>query len=151
MKGLTTKQLNYILSRGVTKQYFKGTFASDQDFENFKTPFCVVSNVQGHTKSGDHWVAFFVYKDVMYYFDTFGRPATNVAFPQVFGQFSKTRKCFYNPRIVQGLFSETCGVYCIFVLRQLSENVSWRKILKSFSNIPSQNDDVMRKYFRKNC
>ena len=143
---MNTQEINLILSRGVTAKLFRGTFPSDMDFEDFKTPYCCITNTDSHNGKGSHWNAWFVTKDLIYFFDSFGRRPTDGTFPPCYRNFVKNRKYSYNPRIVQGLFSDTCGHFCIYVLYFKCCNYDWKNIMSSFSDDSDVNDLKVKKF-----
>ena len=146
MSGLSTEEINEILYKTPTTKLFRGTFPSDVDFEHFKTPYCCITNTDSHNGKGSHWNAWFVTKDLIYFFDSFGRRPTDDTFPLSYANFVKNRKYTYNPKIVQGLFSDTCGHFCIYVLYFKCLNYEWIDILNSFSNNLHVNDMNMKKF-----
>ena len=142
---MRTEKLDSILATGVTRDLYRGTFPSDVDF-HFQPPYCCITNVDSHNGKGSHWNAWFVTKDVIFFFDSFGRRPIDATFPNCYRQFVKNRKYAYNPRIVQGLFSDTCGHFCIYVLHYVSLNYNWKDIMNSFTNDLHVNDMNMRKF-----
>ncbi len=47
---------------------------------------------------------------------------------------SRCKKIVYNEKRVQGLFSNTCGAWCLFFLLYRSKGYSMNKIVKSMSD-----------------
>ena len=86
---MNTEKINLILSRGSTAKFFRGTFPSDMDFEHFKPPYCCITNTDSHNGKGAHWNAWFVTKDRIYFFDSFGRKPTDDTFPPYYKNFVK--------------------------------------------------------------
>jgi len=141
---MRTERLDAILSADVTKDLYRGTFPSDEDF-HFQPPYCCITNVDSHNGKGSHWNAWYV-TDQIFFFDSFGRRPTDATFPDSYRQFVENRKYSYNPNIVQGLFSDTCGHFCIYVLHYKCLNYDWDIIIRSFSGDLHVNDMNMRKF-----
>ena len=138
---MRTETINDILS--VCKLY-RGALPSDADF-HFQTPYCCVTNVDSHNGKGTHWNAWIV-TDQIYFFDSFGRRPTDDTFPDSYREFVKNRKYIYNPKIVQGLFSNTCGHFCIYVLYYKCLEYDWDDIMNSFSDDSRVNDMYVRRF-----
>ena len=145
---MRTEKLDAILASGVTRELYRGTFPSDIDF-HFQAPYCCITNVDSHNGKGSHWNAWFVTKDIIFFFDSFGRRPTDATFPPCYRRFVENMNYSYNPRIVQGLFSDTCGDFCIYVLHYKCLNYDWNIIMNSFSDDTHVNDISVRKFVKK--
>lgn len=142
---MNTEEIDHILSRGITRKFYRGTFPEDVDF-HFTPPYCVVTNCDSHNGKGSHWNAWFVDESKIYFFDSYGRSPKDDTFPLTYKMFVKNRKFVYNPRIVEGMFSTMCGQFCIYVLHFLCQGYEWKTIVDSFDNSVVTNDKKM-KYF----
>ena len=143
---MNTEGINAVLSRGATAKLYRGAFPSDMDYEHFKPPYCCISNTDSHNGKGSHWNTWFVTKDLIYFFDSFGRKPTDTMFPNCYRNFVKNRKYRYNPKIIQGLFSDTCGQFCIYVLHFQCLGYDWKDIMSSFSDNLHANDLKVKKF-----
>ena len=145
---MKTGEINDILFRGVTGKFYRGTFPADENFE-FKVPYCIVTNCDSHNGPGSHWNAWFVTKSVIYFFDSYGRSPKDLSLPNSYSLFVKNKKILYNHKIVEGIFSKTCGQFCIYVLYYLCSNVAWRDIIDSFVTNTEINEKNVCKLVRK--
>src|SRR5208283_2560081 len=75
---MNTSQLSYILrTNPVTKRAFTGVYAADQIVKSANLPSAYVVNTDCAGEPGSHWIAFYQEnKNVMDFFDSFGRPIT---------------------------------------------------------------------------
>ena len=145
---MKTEEIDYILSRGVTRKFYRGTFPEDEDF-HFNAPYCVVTNCDSHNGPGTHWNGWFVTKSIIFFFDTYGRSPRDSSLPRSYSLFVKNRKIVYNRKIVEGIFSNTCGQFCIYVLYQLCKGYQWRNIIDSFVGDTSVNEQKVRQFVQK--
>ena len=109
----TTEIDNAMFSNAVTKQYYIGTFASDQIPEVPSPKTCFISNTEPHNNTGEHWVAFYV--DVtgnVFYFDPLGLPPVVINHID-FCMLSSDRLVRFNEQQLQAQDSTTCGAHCI--------------------------------------
>lgn len=140
--------IDRILSKGVTGKYYRGTFPEDINF-TFNPPYCVVTNCDSHNGKGTHWNAWFIDSTTIFFFDSYGRDVGDDTLPEAYKRFVKNKNYVYNPRFVEGVFSKTCGEFCIFVLHFLCKGVSWSDIIDSFSKDTDINDENMRIFVKK--
>ena len=152
---MITNEINWILSHGITKRFFGGAFPADIYF-NFKTPYCVVMNCDSHNGPGSHWIAWFVTASTIFFFDSMGRSPRDHSLPKEFGLFikNKKQKVLYNHKVVEGIFSRSCGHFCIYVLWHLCRGNKWKNILNRFDNNETlestlSNDKLVRNFVKK--
>ena len=105
-----------------------GTFACDElsALINKKRPFCFVANTDKKTGKGEHWTAFFMEKDCIEFYDTYGRDLL-----PCFKYFVGKRKYKYSKKRVQSYGSSVCGQHCIYFLYQRAKGQSMQKILQN--------------------
>ena len=145
---MKTNEINQLLSRGVTRNFYRGAFPEDIDF-HFKPPYCVVTNCDSHNEPGSHWNAWFVTKSQVFFFDSYGRGPRDLSLPRAYSLFVKNKKVKYNHKIVEGIFAKSCGEFCIFVLKRLCKGDKWTSIINSFVEIPSINEQKVKKFVQK--
>ena len=152
---MKTGEINQFLTRGLTRKFYRGAFPADICF-NFKAPYCVVMNCDSHNGPGSHWIAWFVTKSTIYFFDSMGRSPRDPSLPKEFGLFIKNKKktVVYNHKVVEGIFSRTCGEFCIFVLWHLCKGNKWKDILNRFDNNETvestlANDELVQNFVKK--
>ena len=132
MAGLSTEQLEYLLSRIVQAHALHvdvlGVFPADcfpfARLRNRTTrDACFIMNVDPHDKPGKHWTAFYYVsaQHALFHFDSFGLPLT------VFPSFDYTswmrklrlkRLLSVSNHALQAINSKVCGHYCILFLHK---------------------------------
>ena len=113
---------------------------------------CYIVNMQSSSAgSGTHWVAMYLFKDVCYYFDSFGSPP-----PIEVMNFVKKRKnshLLYNNWIIQSLNSGNCGYYSLAFLLYMYQNQLrdlkeiFNDFVNFFANDTTKNDDILKSFF----
>jgi len=145
---MNTQEINRILSTNrITKNFYRGAYPADANF-NFKPPYCVVMNCDSHNGPGSHWTGWFVTKTTIFFFDSMGRSPRDQTLPRDFGLFlkNKSKKVVYNHKIVEGIFSTTCGHFSIYVLFRLCKGDNWTNIMNSFNADTKVNDRKVRQF-----
>ena len=145
---MNTLELDNALSRGITKKYYRGAFPEDEDF-HFKPPYCVVTNCDSHNGPGSHWNCWFVSPSKIFFLDTFGRSPIDSTLPKAYRSFVKDRRFVFNRRIIEGLFSNTCGQFCVYVLHRMCKGDKWTDIINSFDNKLAVNDRRVRRFVQR--
>jgi len=145
---MRSEEIDWILSRGITQQYYRGTFPEDINF-TFSAPYCVVTNCDSHNGAGTHWNAWFIDKTMIYFFDSYGRDIMNETLPDGYRKFIRKRHFVFNPRMVEGVFDKSCAEFCIYVLYYLCQGVAWGEIINSFDDDSSLNDVMVREFVTK--
>lgn len=121
----TTKQLEYLM-----KDFsgFQGVFARDM-LPNTLNGSMII-NLQTHNLPGTHWICLKKIKQDIYYFDSLSLSIDsyimNYLLKQNFVHIFKNRFSVQNP------FSSTCGLHCVFFLK---------------NNYPAYNDNYLYKQF----
>jgi hypothetical protein len=82
---------------------------------------CYIVNMQSSSAgSGTHWVAFFFFKNICYYFDSFGASS-----PLEIINFIKNKKgshLYFNNFIIQDLKSSNCGYFALAFLLYVAKS-----------------------------
>lgn len=135
---MNTHQINSCLQSTPT---FYGTFASDDlsPLIRKKRPFCFVANTDKKSGKGKHWVAFYVDKNCIEFYDTYGRDLL-----PCFKYFVRKRKYIYNKKRVQSFGSTVCGHHCIYFIYQRQRGQSMQKIVQIFTKNCLLNDSNVR-------
>lgn len=147
----TIQIINAMNMKKVTKQIFKGVYASNKlPKQKIKIkPACYIINTDPSTKPGTHWVAIYLPKNgKAEYFDSFGYE------PKVksIQKFLKRNSVnfIYNPNQLQSPLSFVCGNYCCEYLLHKCQKKSNKSFFKKYyANDPIKNDDITLKYFNK--
>ena len=116
---MDTKQLLSVLKRNVTE--FLGVFPSDKLPVSKVKPFYFVANTDPSNKPGTHWVAVFVNADgTAEYFDSYGLKPNVASIASFLRQY---KKCKFNTKRIQGMFSSVCGHYCVYYVIHRSKGI----------------------------
>ena len=139
-----------LLSDVKTKRIFGGIFPRDKLPKTiFKKPIIYIVNTDHSLGTGLHWVCIYVgVNHVIEYWDSFGFDIRHKEIYD-FVHFNSIRYV-YNNLVLQPLFSETCGYYCVFFAKYKSRGVSMRRILRHFRvERPHYNDFVVKRLYYK--
>lgn len=135
-----------------TKKIFLGVFACDTlpKIVPRRSPVLLICNTQPIRKSGEHWIAIFISKNKYgEYFDSFGLPPQNIYILRFL-----RRNCIkykYNSKMIQSLFSNYCGHFCIMYVYYKSMFKSFESFIKHFNekNLKA-NDNIVLNFFNVN-
>ena len=141
---MNSNELADLLSKNrITTPFFRGVCASDELIKSTK-PYSFISNTDRHDQKGVHWNAWFIdSKDVVNFFDSFGRSPRDTMFPRSYANFVKNKRFRYNPNILESLEGFTCGHFCVFMLYYRSLNVDLKHIYNYFGRDLNYNDSVV--------
>jgi hypothetical protein len=114
---------------------------------------CYIINMQSSTAgSGTHWVAFFFFKNICYYFDSFGASP-----PLEIINFIKKEKgshLLFNNFILQDLKSSQCGYFALAFLLYMYANRQksnlkevFNEFVNNFADDTTKNDDILKSFF----
>lgn len=126
----------------------KGVFPADQIPLVWTHPTAIVANTDDHTKSGSHWVAFYV-NDAGHgvYFDSFGQP---VMIPHHLRTLRRNTISYgRNHTQLQDTGSSVCGQYCIMFLYYMSRGFSLSKFTGMFTKNLVKNDRIVTSFYEK--
>jgi len=127
-------------------------FDLQTEINNGKKKIAVIFNLDPHYKSGSHWVALFVNCNLkeIYYFDSYGdRCPTNIrrlarTIQNQSDLLGEKYKFFSNKKRHQYGNSE-CGVYCLYFIMQLLQDVKFSRFKKKINDI--EMEKLRKKYF----
>ena len=128
------------------KKSILGVYAADQLPVNLKFPCGFIANTDKHSKEGVHWCSFyFPNSTTVEYFDSYGKSVNyfNDYFPIYVSKFPSI---VTNSKQLQSLYSDVCGMYCMFFLLQRLNGLSFHEIVNSFSNVHECNDSFVYNY-----
>lgn len=123
-----------------------GVYAANELPTEMNIPCGFIANTDDHTKTGRHWCAFyFPNSTTIEYFDSYGMPVNyfNDYFPQYTSNFSSL---ITNSKQLQSLYSDVCGMYCLFFLIHRLNGVLFYDIVNMFSNDVHSNDLCVYNY-----
>ena len=146
MSSLTTKELDVILKKNsVTKRYFLGTLPACVYPQSNRDVYSFITNTGEHDERGEHWNSWFVRKDKITFFDSFGRPPDDPSLPQHYRDIMKKFKVIeFNRSQIQGLRSKACGYFCIHFIYIFSLGLNFESFLDEYYNNFEINDIVVR-------
>ena len=127
---------------------FVGTFARDQlPHLQGDRPACIIANTDKQQEQGAHWVALHLRENgTGYYFDSLGLPPLYVEFVDYLNKRCP-RGWVYNPCVLQGRISSTCGLYCIHFVLYASERITFDQFTQIFSSDRKLNDKTIAEYY----
>jgi hypothetical protein len=110
----------------------------------------LIVNTDAKNGQGLHWIVLYITKnrDNCVYFDSFGRG------PSAIREFSKfvhrhVRRGTYNARQLQDVRSTACGLYCVYVIHELSGGKHIMDVLGRFGTNTRQNDELVTRWYRR--
>ena len=127
-------QLNEILQRDWrVRRVFRGVFASDSlpRYIEQGIPHAFIINIDRNNKPGSHWVALYIDAfGTATYFDSFGFPPYQPDIKNFIERNSYKLK--NNPIIIQNIFATTCGLYCVYFVREMVKGKRLIDIISHF-------------------
>lgn len=147
----TTELQCCIKCDAVLNDYIGGVFAADMLPKTIQRyPFGFIANTDSHSKLGTHWCAFYVDRPgSVEFFDSFAQyPGYyNIYFPSWINKNANTLKI--NDKVIQGQYSDVCGQYCLYFLRQRLAGKTMQDALKMFHlENQSSNDYFIMSYIQ---
>jgi len=120
-----------------TKSVFAGVYARNKiPRVPLQKRVAYVVNTDPAHKPGKHWVAFFLTKNTVYYFDPYGIP------PHGFRRILQSRKNVqYYGKSLQGM-GRKCGHYCLYFILAMQTNLS----MKIFGSDFKANDRIVKRF-----
>ena len=120
MDGISTLEIDEKLR---TVPGFLGAFPFDELPDRPTGDFSVIVNTEPGTEPGNHWIPIICKDNVMYFVDSFGRGPRNSLFSKEFKEtildFTSGFKRRWNKRMVQYIFSNVCGEYSIYFIKEM--------------------------------
>lgn len=148
---MNSTEINFILKTlSQTKHIFMGVYACDTlPKKVIKRPALIICNTHPIHKSGEHWISIYISKNkTAEYFDSFGLPPNNKYIINFLERNCK--KYVYNKQMIQSLFSNYCGQFCIMYAFFKGNFKSLKSFLKIFdSKKPYKNNKIVLNFFHK--
>ena len=133
----------FILKDPIARTFFGGVVSSNnipRASPSQKPKFYIV-NTDPDYKPGEHWVV--LWNDhISNYFDPTGR------FPFFEAEAALKRPWIWNSTRVQPLFSNKCGLFCLYFVYYKSRGYSMTDIVKSFFKWLRLNDKKVEKFYK---
>ena len=119
------------------KKNFKGVYPIDLIPQNLDYPSLIVVNLDSSEKKGSHWIVLhYISNHIVEHFEYIN----NILFKQ-----NLTYK--YNNKRLQSLYSNTCGLFCLFYSYYSSRNEDMVRILRRFGNTYKENEFIVMKFY----
>lgn len=136
-------QIQKIVNKNLSlKSKFIGCFPIDRLPDIQKFPACFIVNFDTFYEKGSHWVAVdCVNKNVVEYFDSFGRPPKTEV-------LEKFKVVSFNKKVLQSMITDTCGHFCLFYLIKKCQGFSMYEIV-SFLESQINADKYVANYINK--
>lgn len=125
-----------------------GVFPSDKLPHSYTLPSGLVVNTDPSGKPGTHWLAIFINADgTVEFFDSYGLKP-NV--PTIEKFLKRFKKCHFNKKQIQGLFSSVCGHYSIYYIIQRCHDIPMEDIVNKFGTDTEENDEFITNWLNDN-
>ena len=98
---------------------------------NFDKPSLIVFNYDDCDKSGSHWVAVFIDKNNIEYFDSYAIPPLTETLLNKIEFLSVNKTIKFNSTCFQGDSTSVCGQYCLIYLLLCSRGYQMKSICKT--------------------
>lgn len=135
------------IDRKLETSNFLGAFAFDELPPRLDKDFCVIVNTEPSSEAGEHWIAIVFKRGIFYFLDSYGRAPSHQLFTKEFKNkikdYFKDYRYKYNPKMIQDLFSNMCGYYCIYFIREM-ENKTLKQALSIFDSNLKNNDNLVK-------
>ena len=143
MAGISTLEIDEKLK---TVPNFLGAYAYDELPEKPTGDFSIIVNTEPGTEPGDHWIPIICQNNIVYFVDSFGRAPTNPLFSKEFKETIRTfisgYKRRWNNRMIQYIFSNVCGEYSIYFIREMQTKTMF-DVLSIFGVDLRRNDSLV--------
>ena len=107
-----------------------------------RTPRLYIINTDDSSGPGEHWVLVYFKNSRGIYFDSYGFDVQDFRIKDFLN--TNSISYIYNSKHLQGVFSQTCGYFCLYVARRLARGCSFSRILQDFSTLrPYYNDRLV--------
>ena len=139
-------ELNELLKN--EKKYL-GSYAIDElnDIKvSFYPSFCIL-NLDKRSSGGSHWIAVAIYESQVFVCDSLGgirpSPTTPKHVANFLAPLFANRKVIMTRQLQQD-DSDTCALFCVLFIQQLSQFNCFCEFLKLFTNDKAQNDIIVK-------
>ncbi len=141
---MDTIRINQYLSR--YKNYL-GTYARDRLTNIRMTDNTgIIINTDKYEDPGEHWVSIYLNGKAIY-FDSFGMAPRHDEIIEFLYRISPDG-WYYNRKVVQSIWEDTCGLHCMNFLCCMFETQDFNQFLEAFDNPTQINDHLTRKLYK---
>ena len=143
---MNTDQLMIVLQQHDSTRHGKVYPADKVPLRVLNRPQLYIVNTEPNGCPGKHWVAFyFPDQGPAEYFDSVGKPPRTKRFE--LSLKNNGPSYIYNRQRIQGWYSNTCGLYCLYYVMQRSRGMSMDAILDQFDWFDlDANDDFVTSF-----
>lgn len=143
----TTQIENVLKNNCTTAPYFEGVYALDRlpRYYIFNRPALVVCNTAYSGSGGEHWVAFFLHRGGVQFFDSYGFAPKGQHMTDFINLNSSSRGAECNTVQLQSLNSSTCGKYAATFLYCRCNGLTMQQYVELLGYRPDKN---VRKLFK---
>ena len=134
------------------KKYFVGTFAIDTLPKSLKQNHFLIFNSDTSDKKGQHWLALYKEKIIIYCFDSIGIDNNKKLLLEQYCKIKNVEEIHFNETQFQLLTTDTCGKFVIYFLIQKAYNkdLTFNELLEDiFKASPNQNELLISKFFER--
>ena len=124
IKPLTNYDID-IYAKQLGIENYRGNFMRDTLPKHISTTECGVVNLDSIKNPGTHYVCYWKHNSTRIYFDSFGLPPAQ----EIIKYLSKPIQ--YNSTEIQERDSVICGHYCLYVLKSLSNGMTFEEVWAS--------------------
>lgn len=109
---------------------FRGTFSKDNIPTFEEESFSVIVNLSKEGETGTHFVALFVLKNKIWYFDSFGNLQSDSIIKKYLKRYKK--RILYTENQIQHPLSFLCGFFCISFILCIENMIPLEMFFKMF-------------------
>lgn len=138
---MNTYEINRYLANYI--QFF-GTYPRDMLPRALARGGGIVVNTDKSTNPGLHWVAIYLSSDgYAVYFDSFGLPPMHIEIIKFLNDISPIG-WFHNAITFQSLYTDTCGMYCVYFLANFFNGKDFELFRSIFNHSTKINDRLAK-------
>lgn len=131
-EGLTNEYLEKTSKKILKRKNFIGVFPADANPDVKQKTFSIIFNTGNYNSDGEHFVAIYITRNTIYYFDSFGMKASNKNILKFINKYQR-KNFYFNSTQIQSKLSNFCGFYCLAFLIANYQKIPMIKFLKIFS------------------
>ena len=124
VKPLTNYDVDMYAKQLKIKNY-RGNFMRDRLPEVIRARECGIINLDSIRGPGTHYVCYYKHGNTRIFFDSFGLPPAQEIIRYL------GRPIQYNSTEIQQRNSVICGAYCLYVLKSLSDDMTFQEVWES--------------------
>ena len=128
---------------------FYGIFSIDElNFDIPNKSGYLICNTDESYNTGKHWVVIFFNKNIkqVEYFDSLGRRPSErlINFMRQDNHY-----ILYNTKKIQSSLSDSCGLFCLYLIYFMCRNLDYKSIIDNFSLSVYDNEKHVKKFIKQ--